>query len=88
MNKIKIWHTNAELKDILPYGIVFIMRHDGHFREASYYGFDIRTGEPKYLCNNLRLDNRDIWIWCKREDLFRKTNLNEVIDKEEKGEQL
>lgn len=81
MSKPQIWHTADELKDIQPYSIVFITRHDYHFREASYDGFDIHTGEPKYLCNNLRLDNRDIWIWCKREDLFRKTNLNEVIDK-------
>lgn len=88
MSKPQIWHTVDELKDIQPYSIVFLTRGDWKLHEATsrYAPSNITQGEPRYLCNNMRLDNRDIWLWCKREDLFNKTNLGELTeDLDKKG---
>ena len=56
--------------------------------KANYFGYDFELDEPKFQSNGLTVDNRDIWLWCERYDLFYKTNLidlqKECEDKEKK----
>lgn len=78
MSKLKLWHTNAELKDYHGCSIVFLCKDGRHFHEASYFGYDYDNGEPRFQSNGLTIDNRDILLWCERKDLFYKTNLAEL----------
>lgn len=86
MGKLKLWHTADELKDYDGCSIIFLCRDSGYFHQASYFGRDFDTDEPKFQSNGLTVDNRDIWLWCERYDLFYETNLidlqKECKDKE------
>lgn len=88
MDKLKLWHTSNELKDYDGCSIIFLCKDGGEFHQASYFGYDFELDEPKFQSNGLTVDNRDIWLWCERYDLFCKTNLidlqKEYKDKEEK----
>ena len=89
MEKIKLWHTADELKDYDGCSIIFLCRDGGDFHQANYFGYDFELDEPKFQSNGLTVDNRDIWLWCERYDLFYETNLidlqKECKDKEAKN---
>lgn len=78
MSKPKLWHIADELKDYHGCSIIFLCRDGGYFHQAKYFGHDFKTDEPKFQSNELTVDNRDIWLWCERKDLFYKTNLAEL----------
>lgn len=84
MSKPKLWHTADELKGYHGCSIIFLCRDGGYFHQASYYGHDFKTDEPKFQSNGLTVDNRDIWLWCERHDLFYKTNLIDLQEADEK----
>lgn len=75
MGKIKLWHTSDELKDYQGCSIIFLCKDERDFHQANYFGHDLESNEPKFQSNGLTVDNRDIWLWCERKDLFYKTNL-------------
>ena len=75
MAKLKLWHTADELKDYDGCSIIFLCKDGGYFHQANYFGYDFETDEPKFQSNGLTVDNRDIYLWCERYDLFYKTNL-------------
>ncbi len=84
MSKPKLWHTADELKGYHGCSIIFLSWDGGYFHQASYYGHDFKNDMPKFQSNGLTVDNRDIWLWCERYDLFYKTNLIELQEADEK----
>lgn len=66
----------------------FLSWDGGYFHQASYYGHDFKNDMPKFQSNGLTVDNRDIWLWCERYDLFYKTNLIELQEADEKERNL
>ena len=84
MSKPKLWHTADELKGYHGCSIIFLSWDGGYFHQASYYGHDFKNDMPKFQSNGLTVDNRDIWLWCKRYDLFYKTNLIDLQEADEK----
>lgn len=84
MSKPKLWHTADELKGYHGCSIIFLSWDGGYFHQASYYGHDFKNDMPKFQSNGLTVDNRDIWLWCERYDLFYKTNLIDLQEDDEK----
>jgi hypothetical protein len=84
MSKPKLWHTADELKGYHGCSIIFLSWDGGYFHQASYYGRDFKNDMPKFQSNGLTVDNRDIWLWCERYDLFYKTNLIDLQEADEK----
>lgn len=82
--KPKLWHTADELKGYHGCSIIFLSWDGGYFHQASYYGHDFKNDMPKFQSNGLTVDNRDIWLWCERRDLFYKTNLIDLQEDDEK----